>query len=181
MRKIAVITSDPYLYKKIALSLPSDEVTIISEGEADGYDAVFADLEAVSEAPLGSVTVSRLAECDLSIPFLLNAPSSILGERECCALLPERRSVIMLGKEIRLTEIEYALFSLIVCAGEKFVSREKILDSIWRGEADGGVVNVYVHYLREKLEGGGEKVIVSSRGKGYSLSEKYRRLFSREV
>ncbi len=177
MRKIAVVTSDPYLYKKIALSLPCDEVTLVSEGNAVGYDAVFADLEAVSELPAEAITVSRYAECDLAIPFSLDAPSRLLGERDFCRLVPERRAVLMLGKEIRLTEIEYTLFSLIVCAGDEFVSREKILESVWQGEADGGVVNVYIHYLREKLEGGGEKVIVSSRGRGYSLSEKYKELF----
>ena len=39
--------------------------------------------------------------------------------------------------------------------------------------ADEGVLNVYVHYLREKLERGGEKIIISSRGLGYKIDEKY--------
>ena len=40
-------------------------------------------------------------------------------------------------------------------------------------DADGGILNVYVHYLREKLEKRGEKIIISSRKSGYKIDEKY--------
>ena len=50
-------------------------------------------------------------------------------------------------------------------------------EHVWHGDADGGIVNVYIHYLREKLEDCGERVIIASRGRGYSLSEKYAKMF----
>ena len=53
-----------------------------------------------------------------------------------------------------------------------FVSREEILREIWDNCADAGVINVYVHYLREKIEHG-EKIIISSRNNGYKIDEKY--------
>ena len=99
------------------------------------------------------------------------------SDSPACALLPKRRSVMLEGEEIRLTELEYSLFELIVNAGEDCVSREEILERVWGGEADAGIVNVYVHYLREKLERHGDKLIKSYRGRGYTLSEKYRLLF----
>ena len=34
-------------------------------------------------------------------------------------------------------------------------------------------MNVYVHYLREKLEYNGEKVIISSRKNGYKIDERF--------
>ena len=34
-------------------------------------------------------------------------------------------------------------------------------------------MNVYIHYLREKLEADGEKIILSSRSHGYKIDEKY--------
>jgi two-component system OmpR family response regulator len=60
------------------------------------------------------------------------------------------------------------------------VSREVILDRVWHGDADGGIVNVYIHYLREKLETEGERIILASRGRGYSLTEKYAAAFKKE-
>ena len=47
------------------------------------------------------------------------------------------------------------------------------MKTVWGDGADGGVLNVYIHYLREKLEAGGEKIILSSRKQGYKIVEKY--------
>jgi DNA-binding response OmpR family regulator len=41
------------------------------------------------------------------------------------------------------------------------------------GDKGEGLINVYVHYLREKLEVGGEKIINSSRKNGYAIDEKF--------
>ena len=61
---------------------------------------------------------------------------------------------------------------LLCSADGEFVSREEILHSVWSGDADPGIINVYVHYLREKLEDG-EKIIVSSRKNGYKIDGRY--------
>ena len=180
MKRVAVFTLDPYLFKKIALSLGDAEVTecVVTE-DSLGCDCVFIDIDTSPVRIADAVTMSRRESAVLSIPFSLDAPSKFLADAEApsCALMPERRSVFLFGEEIHLTELEYALFELIVSAGEDCVSRKDILERIWHSEADGGVINVYVHYLREKLERGGEKIIVASRGKGYTLSDKYRALF----
>lgn len=181
MRRIAVLTRDTFLYKKIALSLPSDNVVLLEDTEGvSGFDAVFSDLDDFPIPPIGAVTVSRVREADLSVPFSLDAPARLIDASVGCYLVPSRKAAVMLGEEIILTELEYELFSLIVHS-EEAVSREAILREVWHGTADAGIVNVYVHYLREKLEGGGERVIVSSRGRGYSLSEKYRAAFKKGV
>ena len=57
--------------------------------------------------------------------------------------------------------------------GAKDFSKAEILRHVWGGDADDGIVNVYVHYLREKLEAGTEKIILSSRGNGYKINEKF--------
>ena len=57
-------------------------------------------------------------------------------------------------------------------ANGEFVSREEILSQVWNGDADCGIINVYIHYLREKIEHG-EKIILSSRKQGYCIDEKY--------
>ena len=50
------------------------------------------------------------------------------------------------------------------------MSREKLLRSVWDGKASPGVVNVYIHYLRQKLERSGKKVIAASRNEGYRIN-----------
>lgn len=181
MKRVSVFTLDPYLFKKISLSLDGCEVKRArGEDDAVGCDCVFIDIDTSPVRLEGAVTMSRREAAVLTIPFSLDAPSVILSsfDSPACSLVPKRHSVIMFGEEIRLTELEYALFELIVNAGDSCVSREEILESIWSSDTDGGVINVYVHYLREKLERRGERLITSYRGRGYTLSEKYRLLFA---
>lgn len=181
MKRVSVFTRDDFLFKKIAFSLGDCEVIrAVREEDTLGSDCVFIDVDTSPVTVEGAVTMSRRRPAVLAIPFTLSAPSAMLSRSgsPACSLVPKRRSVIMQGEEIRLTELEYALFELIVNAGEDCVSREEILERVWGGEADGGIINVYVHYLREKLERQGEKLIISRRGRGYTLSEKYRLLFA---
>ena len=178
MKRIAIVTRDEFLYKKIALALEDCDTVMLGSAEvARGFDRVFHDIDTCEGAAANAVTMSRRHECDLPIPFGLNAPSRYLTATAEARLLPERREVVLGDRLIKLTELEFSLLALIVEAGGDAVSREKILDRVWHGDADGGIVNVYIHYLREKLEGEGERVIVASRGKGYSLSEKYAKMF----
>ena len=179
MRSVAVLTSDVFLFKKIALCLDECEVYLAGDAvSAESADTVFCDLDSSESCPARAVRMSRRAECDLQIPFDLDAPKAFLSVREA-ELLPERRAVMIRGREIRLTELEYSLFELIVNAGGEPVSREEILERVWHSDADGGIVNVYIHYLREKLESDGERVIAASRGKGYSLTARYADLFAK--
>ena len=56
----------------------------------------------------------------------------------------------------------------------KVVSREQILADVWtRDQAtSSNVIEVYVRYLRQKLEQDGEpRLIHTIRGRGYSLSD----------
>ena len=77
------------------------------------------------------------------------------------------------GKEIKLTEVEASLLGRLISASGEFVSRGELLRGVWGDSADGGVLNVYIHYLREKLEVCGEKIILSSRSAGYGIDKKY--------
>jgi len=55
------------------------------------------------------------------------------------------------------------------------VSRERILKEVWQGEtaAASNVIEVYVRYLRQKLEEGGERRLIHTvRGLGYCLGER---------
>ena len=67
-----------------------------------------------------------------------------------------RRSVLLGGEEIKLTEGEFRLFCCLFENRGRYVSREDLHKAVWQGEGDEGVVNVYVHYLLTKLEKNGQ-------------------------
>ncbi len=90
--------------------------------------------------------------------------------------LTESSHEVMRGElSVSLTEVEYRLFSELFFA-EGYLSRDELCFRVWGGVRDAGVVNVYIHYLREKLEQDGERVIISSRREGYKIDEKYERI-----
>lgn len=171
MRRISVLTTDTFLFQKIKLALLGRAFVRLGDLPCD---IRIVDTDSGFEASEGDVTASRHGECDLPIPFpismldgLINdsAPLLTVSDSEKCAVLR--------GESIKLTEVEYALFSALMKRGGEFAKREEILREVWGDDADSGVINVYVHYLREKLETEGEKIIVSSRKMGYKIDRKY--------
>lgn len=79
-----------------------------------------------------------------------------------------QRVILYDGRTIPLTEKEFALYSLLLDANGESVSRETLSKKLW-GEIDDNSLNLYVYYLRQKLESDGKRAIRSHRNKGYSL------------
>lgn len=78
------------------------------------------------------------------------------------------------GKEIPLSAKEYALLEYLMHNVGIVLSREKIENHIWNFDYEGGtnVVDVYIRYLRKKIdEGYDKKLIHTVRGRGYVLRE----------
>lgn len=76
--------------------------------------------------------------------------------------------------QIELTKKEYQLLELLIKNKNNVLTREQILNSVWGYEyiGDTNVVDVYISYLRNKLEGStGEKYITTVRGVGYIMKE----------
>lgn len=75
---------------------------------------------------------------------------------------------------LKLTATEYRLLEYFVKNQKKVLSRIQILESVWDIDFNMGtnVVDVYVNYLRKKLEkGGGAKLIHTVFGMGYIMKE----------
>ncbi|MBR0164589.1 MAG: response regulator transcription factor [Lachnospiraceae bacterium] len=73
---------------------------------------------------------------------------------------------------IDLSAKEYALLEYLMHNAGTVLSREKIEDHIWNFDYEGGtnVVDVYISYLRKKIDAEGEdKLIHTVRGAGYVL------------
>ncbi len=74
------------------------------------------------------------------------------------------------GKIITLTLQEFRLLEYMVINKNQVLSRERILNKIWQysPEVESRVVDVYVGYLRKKIDKGNpRKIIHSVRGFGY--------------
>ncbi|MCD8110501.1 MAG: response regulator transcription factor [Clostridiales bacterium] len=82
------------------------------------------------------------------------------------------KSVTRKGREITLSAKEYALLEYMMHNQNRILSREQIENHIWNYDYEGGtnVVDVYISYLRRKIDGGQErKLIHTVRGRGYVL------------
>ena len=75
-------------------------------------------------------------------------------------------------RPIYLSATEFALLEILMRSAETPVSKQTILEKVWddSGYRDPNVVEVYVSYLRHKLERSGmSRLIYTVRGQGYML------------
>ena len=85
---------------------------------------------------------------------------------------PAARTVTRAGTPVELTAREFSLLELLVRRRDQVVSKVEILDHVWEevGASDLNVVEVYVGYLRRKVDVPfGRRSIVTVRGAGYRL------------
>ena len=78
-------------------------------------------------------------------------------------------------REIELTHREYELLEFMARNPRRVLSRDFLLDRVWNQEfgIPTNVVDVYVGYLRKKIDTEGEpKLIHTVRGAGYALKER---------
>ena len=174
--KIEVYTSDRYLFQKIKLDLIAEYDCILASEENEREASAIAIWDtALGAPPEGYAFITVGGEGDVPLPLPLGALSrSLSGKLGSLEIFREGRRAVVDGRTVRLTELEFNLLSSLYEYGGEYVSREELLRSVWgEGEVDGGILNVYVHYLREKLEKNGEKIILSSRKSGYCINKRY--------
>ena len=85
---------------------------------------------------------------------------------------PGTKRVSRAGRPIDLTAKEFALIEFFMRNPGEVLSRTRILEHVWDWayEGDSNVVDVYVRYLREKLDRPfGRRTIETVRGSGYRL------------
>lgn len=109
--------------------------------------------------------ITRRAERPLVEPHVIIGPVAV----DLAA-----HAVMRDGKPIELSPREFALLEILARNRGHVLSRDQILERVWGYEADpqGNIVDLYVHYLRRKLDPDGEDaepVIRTVRGSGYVL------------
>ena len=84
------------------------------------------------------------------------------------------RTVTRAGRSIELTQKEFALLEYMVRNRGVVLSREMIENNLWNYDYEGGtnVVDVYVGYLRKKMDAGFDKKLIRTVwGSGWVLRE----------
>lgn len=79
-------------------------------------------------------------------------------------------SVQRAGRKIELTPKEFALLEYLMRHAGQRVTRASIIENVWHASSDSmtNVVDVYVNYLRKKVDASSErKLIQTARGVGY--------------
>jgi two-component system, OmpR family, response regulator len=83
---------------------------------------------------------------------------------------PAGHMVTRSGRQIELTAREFAVLEFLARNAGRVVSRVQLLEHVWDENYDPNIVDVYVGYLRKKLEGpSSHRLIRTVRGVGFVL------------
>jgi DNA-binding response OmpR family regulator len=83
-----------------------------------------------------------------------------------------RREAQRDGRIIELTAKEFALLEYLMRHPGQVLTRTQIIDHVWRYDSDAlsNVVDIYIHYLRDKIDRGSSRPMIKTmRGVGYRI------------
>jgi DNA-binding response OmpR family regulator len=163
-----------------------DGVSVVKRLRADGFDLPICILSARDEVDDRVAGLQAGADDYLIKPFALaelaarlhallrrgapNGPSSITAGD--IVVDAARHRVKRGGRDLELTRREFELMGAFVRHSGQVLSREQLLRQVWGYPTDveTNVVDVFVGYLRRKLEAAGEpRVLHTVRGVGWAL------------
>jgi two-component system OmpR family response regulator len=83
----------------------------------------------------------------------------------------DSREVRRDGEEVVLTATEFELLRFLMRNPRRVLSKAQILDRVWNYDFGGqaNIVELYISYLRKKIDAGREPMIHTMRGAGYVL------------
>ncbi len=98
------------------------------------------------------------------------ASSSVLAVGDL-TLDEDSREVFRAGEEVTLTATEFELLRFLMRNPRRVLSKAQILDRVWNYDFGGqaNVVELYISYLRKKIDAGRPPMIHTMRGAGYVL------------
>ena len=85
-----------------------------------------------------------------------------------------RREVRRGNRIIELTSKEFALLEFLMRHPRQVLTRTQIIDHVWRYdlEASSKIVDIYIHYLRDKVDQGFPRALIKTvRSVGYKIEE----------
>ncbi len=187
--RACVLSRDPDFAQFIRLTLLTKirPVVIAAEQDIPDADIYVVDLDTVTPPALAgkvlwcSAHLTKPSDCPYLWadrpfrPARLLALLDLTDDAPTGGIHPDvsHASILVNDSEVLLSAREFALFMALWEADGDYVSREALLARVWGDEeTDDGIVNVYIHYLRRKLETNGHKYIYAARGRGYRLERR---------
>ena len=158
------------------LRAAGDRVPVLMLTARDGVPDRVKGLDAGADDYL--VKPFALEELTARLRALLRRSSGPVGERLRHADLeldPGEHLVTRAGREIELTRTEFLLLELFLRHPRQVLTRGQIFEHVWGYDfgPSSNSLEVYVGYLRRKLEAEGEpRLLHTVRGVGYVLRER---------
>lgn len=135
------------------------------EGLDAGADDYLGKPFAFSELLARVRALTRRAERPI-LPNVLQAADIALDSQRHC--------VTRAGAEVELSPREFALLEYLMRNAGQVVTRDQIFERVWGygAEAEGNVIDLYIHYLRRKLDDTGRHPVIKTvRGVGYMIGK----------
>ncbi|WP_437384998.1 response regulator transcription factor [Plantibacter flavus] len=138
-----------------------DRIAGLTAGGDDYVTKPFS-LEEVVARLRGLIRRSTLLAADES------GPDIVVGD---LVLNEDSHEVSRAGEMIELTATEFELLRFLMRNPRRVLSKAQILDRVWSYDFGGraSVVEIYISYLRKKIDAGREPMIHTVRGAGYML------------
>ncbi len=152
-----------------------DRVPILMVTALDAVKDRVAGLDAGADDYL--VKPFSISELRARVRALLRRAGLDEGQPERCADLeldPRGHQVLRAERRVELTITEFQLLELLLRNAGQVLTRAQIFDRVWGYDfgTQSRTLEVYIGYLRRKLETGGEpRLIHTIRGVGYVLRE----------
>ncbi|HEY2168858.1 MAG TPA: response regulator transcription factor [Candidatus Angelobacter sp.] len=114
-------------------------------------------------------------ELSARVSALLRRPTELLDKINVDDLVLDRmrHSVSRAGKQIGLTQREYAVLEYLMRNAGRTVTRTMVVEHVWNLGFEGltNIVDVYINYLRAKIDQGASRPLIHTvRGVGYSIT-----------
>jgi two-component system, OmpR family, response regulator MprA len=113
--------------------------------------------------------LARLRAILRRVDVAADQPPLVVGDLR---LDPQSWQVSRAGRNLTLTRTEFSLLELLMRHPNQVLTRTQLYQGVWGADLDGTTnsLEVYIGYLRKKLEAAGEpRMVHTVRGVGYSL------------
>ncbi|CAA7194304.1 response regulator transcription factor [Chryseobacterium potabilaquae] len=145
-----------------ALNSPDDKINMLDLGADDYLSKPFHFEELISR--IKALTRRNRMSYQEEMQFL-RCGNIIINK--------DLHRVTQNGKEIEFSPTEYKLLSFLLENKNKVLSRTQILHSVWGINFDNNtnLVDVYISYIRNKIDEEEEKIIHTIKGTGYLVKD----------
>jgi two-component system OmpR family response regulator len=166
-----------------------DGLQVLSRARADGRDVPILFLTAKDSLDDRIAGLTAGGDDYVTKPFSLEEVIARLRGliRRSAALVPSTADPVIrvgdleldelsyevrrAGREIELTATEFELLRFLMRNPRRVMSKAQILDRVWSYDFGGrsSIVEIYISYLRKKIDAGEEPMIHTVRGVGYMI------------